>query len=109
MASRRVAAADAAAWRALRLRALPEAFGSDYDEARSRLTAQATVFLHRDPATTNDLVLGAFAAERPVGTSGFRRDARGQGMPQWRGLGCLRRLGRARTGLRMGGCRARRP
>lgn len=107
MASRRVVAADAAAWRALRLRALrkhPEAFGSDYDESRSRPLAQATAFLHRDSATTDDFVLGAFAAERPVGTIGFQCDARGQGAPQGRGQG-LGQAVAARDAPRLAPCR----
>lgn len=78
---RRVVETDAAAWWALRLRALrehPEAFGSDYDEARLRPLARATGFLRPHPDAAGDFVLGAFAGGMPVGTIGFRRERRGK-------------------------------
>lgn len=77
MEIRRVTEADALVWWALRLRALrehPEAFGSDYAEARTRPLAQATAFLREDPDSADDFVLGAFAEELLLGTIGFRRE-----------------------------------
>ena len=77
IAIRRLVAADAAAWWSLRLRTLrehPEAFGSDYDEARTRPLEEATGFLHPAPDAADDLVLGAFMGGAIVGTIGFRRE-----------------------------------
>lgn len=68
---RPLAAADAKAWRALRLAALldaPEAFGASHaDEAARPLSA----FAERISPPPPSLVFGAFAGENLIGMAGF--------------------------------------
>jgi GNAT superfamily N-acetyltransferase len=73
---RQITEADAAAWWALRLRALresPEAFGSTYDEAVGRPLAVAARRALPDPDAPDNFTLGAFAPEL-VGFVGFERE-----------------------------------
>jgi ribosomal protein S18 acetylase RimI-like enzyme len=73
---RQITDTDAAAWWALRLRALresPEAFGSTYDEAVERPLAIAARRALPDPDAPDNFTLGAFAPEL-VGFVGFERE-----------------------------------
>ena len=76
MEIRQITATDAAAWWALRLRALresPEAFGSTYDEAAGRPLGVAARRALPDPDAPDTFTLGAFAPEL-VGFVGFERE-----------------------------------
>src|SRR4051794_39682003 len=73
---RQITDTDAAAWWALRLRALresPDAFGSTYDEAVGRLLAVAARRALPDPDAPDTFTIGAFAPEL-VGFVGFERE-----------------------------------
>ena len=76
MEIREIAPEDAAAWWALRLRALresPQAFGSTYDEAIGRPLAVAARRTLPDPDPPVNFTLGAFAPYL-VGFVGFERE-----------------------------------
>lgn len=76
---REFTAADAAAFRTLRLRALqanPEAFGSTAEEFARQGEPSIRNDLARDHASAETLNLGAFIDDVPVGMIGFRRHMR---------------------------------
>jgi ribosomal protein S18 acetylase RimI-like enzyme len=68
--------ADAARWRALRLRMLrehPDAFGRSYEESVTLPIEWFAARLREDEATPDKVVLGAFADEDLVGSTGLAR------------------------------------
>ncbi len=72
---RRLLVADAAAYRALRLRALrehPEAFTSSFEEEQGRPLAWAEARLRDDPNRPHDFFLGAFSGETLAGIVGLQ-------------------------------------
>ena len=78
MAIRRLAIADALAYRDLRLAALalhPTAFTSSAEEERQKPLSWAEARIH-DPARPDDFILGAFAGARLVGMTGLLRGVR---------------------------------
>lgn len=71
---RRLLAADAAAFQAVRLRALreePTAFGSSWEEEREKLVDTVAT---RFATNTDGFVLGAFNGDTLVGTVGMQRE-----------------------------------
>jgi len=79
VAIRRLEAADAAAYRALRLRALaehPDAFTSSAGEEAAKPVESLAARLARDPARPHDAVFGAFDGDTLVGLVGLDVDMR---------------------------------
>jgi RimJ/RimL family protein N-acetyltransferase len=78
MEIRELTESDAAAFRALRLRALrdhPDAFAQTYDDAAARPPESYAEQLQAAAASPDDCILGAFDAEGTlVGMVGFRRE-----------------------------------
>ena len=69
--------ADAAIFWALRLEALrtaPEAFGSSYEEAVQMPLSAAAARLRNEGGSPDNFVLGACAADRLIGLTGFYRE-----------------------------------